>query len=70
MNSMNLGWAGNAIKRIRTEFWWRDLLENVHLEDLEISGRIALRWILERRCMKTGGGWKWPRIVFNGSTWN
>jgi hypothetical protein len=31
---------------IGTPFWWGNLLENVHLEDLEIVGRMKLIWIV------------------------
>jgi hypothetical protein len=43
-----------------TGFWWRNLRERDHLEDLGVDGRIILRWI----CWKwdVGGAW-------NGSIW-
>ena len=29
-------------------FWWGNLTERVHLEDLVVDGRIILKWILEK----------------------
>jgi len=28
-------WLGYGTQRMHTEFWWRNLLENIHLEDRE-----------------------------------
>jgi hypothetical protein len=29
---------------VLTRFWWQDLRERAHLEDLGIDGRIILKW--------------------------
>jgi len=48
------------------EFWYRNLLENVHLkcrEDLEITlTQILGRWVVRL----PGGGWRCFRVVTNG----
>jgi hypothetical protein len=31
-----------------TGFWWRNLKEREHLEDLIADGRIMLKWILKK----------------------
>jgi len=32
---------------VRTGFWWGDLRERDHMEDLGLDGRIILKWILK-----------------------
>jgi hypothetical protein len=29
-------------------FWWEDLSERDHLEDLSVDGRIILKWIFKK----------------------
>jgi hypothetical protein len=33
---------------IRTGFWWGNLRERDHLEDLGVYGRVILIWIFEK----------------------
>jgi len=33
---------------VYTEFWWGNLREGDHLEDLVIGGRIILKWIFRK----------------------
>jgi len=33
---------------VYTEFWWGKLMENNHLEDRSIEGRIILKWIFNK----------------------
>ena len=35
------------VRELRTEFWWGDLRERGHLEDLGIDCRVILRWIFQ-----------------------
>jgi len=41
-------WAGHVARRgieeVFTEFWWGNLREVDHLEELDVDGRIILRW--------------------------
>jgi hypothetical protein len=32
---------------VLTEFWWGNLREKTHMEDLGVDGRIILKWILK-----------------------
>jgi hypothetical protein len=34
-------------KEIRTGFWWGNLKEGLDFEDLDIHGRVILKWILK-----------------------
>ena len=33
---------------MRTGFWWGNLMEGAHLEDLDIDGRIIAKWIFRK----------------------
>ena len=44
---------------MHTGFWWGDLKERDHLEDLEVDRRIVLKWILK----------KWDVEVWTELTW-
>jgi hypothetical protein len=55
------GWQG-----MHTEFWYRNLLENVQLEGREGYGRITLRFVLWKYVVRMVGGWNWLGIVFIG----
>ena len=35
-------------EEVPTEFWWGNLREGGHLEDLGVDGRIILNWIFEK----------------------
>jgi hypothetical protein len=34
---------------VLTEFWWGNVWERSHLEDLDIDGKIILKWIFNKR---------------------
>jgi hypothetical protein len=36
-------------QEMHTAFWWRNLIENGHLEDREEGGRITLRLVLRKK---------------------
>jgi hypothetical protein len=44
IKSRRIRWAWN---RVHTRFW-QDLKERNHYEDLELDGRMILKWILEK----------------------
>jgi len=33
---------------VHTGFWWGDLRERDHLEDLSVDGRVILKWIFKK----------------------
>jgi hypothetical protein len=45
-------WAENVARmgrgEVHTEFWWRNLKEIDHLEDLDVDGRIILKHIFKK----------------------
>ena len=50
-------WHEWGAGEVHIGFWWEDLMEMDHLEDLGINGRIILKWI------------KWDEVVRNGFLW-
>jgi hypothetical protein len=42
-----------------TGFWWEDLRERNHLEDLSVDGRKILKWVFK----------KWDREAWAGLIW-
>jgi hypothetical protein len=40
---------------MRTEFWWVNLLETVHLDDLGVDGMMALKLMLGNLVATIGG---------------
>ena len=54
-------------RKLHTGFWWGDLRERDHLEDLGIGGRMILMWIFEKWC--GGGGMGWIDLAENMDRW-
>jgi hypothetical protein len=39
---------------LHTGFWWGNLIERDHFEDVDVDGRIILKWILKSRMRRYG----------------
>jgi hypothetical protein len=52
---------------VHAGFWWGDLRERAHLEDLCVDGRIILKWIFKtEEEEETWTGLIWLRIGTDG----
>jgi hypothetical protein len=40
---------------VHTEFWWGNVRERDHSEDLGLDGKVILKWIF--KTWSRGGGW-------------
>jgi len=63
-------WVGHVTSRGRedlyTEFWWANLREIDHLEDLGVDGKIILRWIFRKWDVRAWTGSIWLRMGTGG----
>jgi hypothetical protein len=52
IKSRRIRWAGHVARMLRIQmhirFWWVSQKERDHYEDLDVGGRIILKWILDR----------------------
>jgi hypothetical protein len=50
IKSRRMRWAGHVWGRgeVHTGFWWEDLREGDHLEDIGIDVRIIFKWIFKK----------------------
>jgi hypothetical protein len=51
---------------IYTEFWWRNLRENNHLEDSGVDVMVILRWIFRKWNVRAWTGLIWLRMGKGG----
>jgi hypothetical protein len=51
---------------VHTGFWWGDLREGDHLEDIGLYGRIILNYIFKKWVKETWNGLIWFRIGTGG----
>jgi hypothetical protein len=52
MKSSRMKWAGQEARRGRgkmhARFWWGNLKERDHLENLGVDGIVILKWVLKK----------------------
>ena len=41
-------WHVWAMREVHTEFLWENLRERDHFEDLDVDGKIILKWIFKK----------------------
>jgi hypothetical protein len=50
---------------VHTGFWWGNLMEKDHLEELRVNGRTILKWI----CNKWDGDMDWIVLDYDSDMW-
>jgi hypothetical protein len=70
IKSRRMRWAGHvALWRkgeVLTMCWWGNQREGDYWGDLDVGGRIILRWIFRKWEGVVGTGWSWLRIGTGG----
>jgi hypothetical protein len=70
IKSRRMRWAVHVVRmgagEGHTEFWWGDPREGEHLEDLDVDGRIILKWVSKKWDEETWIGLIWLRIRTGG----
>ena len=51
---------------MHTEFWWGELRESGHLEDLDVDVRVVIKRIFKNCDGEAWTGLMWPRIGTGG----
>jgi hypothetical protein len=53
-------------RAMNAEFWWGNLKERGHLEELDINSRIILYWIFKTKDERVWTGMIWVRKATSG----
>jgi len=59
-------WHLWELEGVHAGFWWGDLRKRVHLLDVEVNGRIILKWIFKKWNCEVWTGLIWLRIRTGG----
>ena len=51
---------------VHTGFWWDNLRERDHLEDLDVDGRLIFKWMFRKWNGEVWTGFLWIRIRTGG----
>ena len=58
-------WHALEIVEVHTGFWWDNLRERDHLENLDVDGRLICKWIFR----KWVGGYGWIPVDQDKDRW-
>jgi len=59
-------WHALEIGEVHTGFWWDNLRERDHLEDLDVDGRLIFKWIFGKW---DEGGMDWIPVDEDKDRW-
>ena len=59
-------WHVLEIGEVHAGFWWDNLRERDHFEDLDVDGRLIFEWIFRKWDEEVWTGFLWIKIMTGG----